>query len=333
MRNLHRIKFLALTVIILLLLSCRPVEPVQLSIDNWPVEVSVSSRNASVETAIQEATDRVQAVVNSLKPLEGQILGTLNASDTGELIGMGEVSDILTNCLAYTEQCYGAFDPTLQILWDVYDFDFGGRFVSDSELREALQFVDHNMLEIDNGSILRKGENIRMGFGPTIGGVIVDLLHDELNKEQLEWELVRVGHNVGYAGGEDGNNGYTYDFNYPLDKVTGDSLQLNFGHIRLAPGEFLSAIDKDEKFFFARGNYYHQLISPVDGRPVEELRAALVVSDESCMQASIFAYAVMIMGEERGIEFLDETEGIEGLVLTEDHDVIVSGGLGERFWR
>ncbi len=328
MRSLTVIKICGPAIFLLLLLSCSPPKPVQLSVDDWPVEVSVSSRNASVETAIQDATDRVQAVVDSLKPHDGQILGTLNASDPGELIEMGEVSDILINCLAYTDQCFGAFDPTLQILWDVYDFDFGGRFVSDSELREALLFVDYKMLEIDDGSILRKGENIRMGFGPTIGGVIVDLLHDELNKEQLEWELIRVGHNV-----VSNTDDHTFDFNYPLDKVTDDALQLNFGHIRLAPGEFLSAIDQDEKFFFARGNYYHQLLSPVDGRPVDELRAALVVSGESCLQASIFAYAVMIMGEERGIEFLDETEGVEGLVLTEDHDVIVSGGLGERFWR
>lgn len=328
MRNLHGIKFLAINIVLLLLLSCRPVEPVQLSINDWPIEVNVPSRNSSIERKIQEATDRASIKVKSLHPLEGQILGTLNASDPGELIGMGEVSTILSNCLAYTDQCFGAFDPTLQILWDVYDFDFGGRFVSDSELREALQFVDYNMLEIDDESILRKGENIRMGFGPTIGGVIVDLLHDDMYIAGLEIDVIRAGNNIASNTVD-----YTFDFNYPLDKITEDTLQLNFGHIRLAPGEFLSAIDSDEKFFFARGNYYHQLISPVDGRPVEELRAALVVSGESCLQASIFVYAVMIMGEERGIEFLDETEGVEGLVLTEDHDVIVSGGLGERFWR
>jgi thiamine biosynthesis lipoprotein len=200
--------------------------------------------------------------------------------------------------------------------------------VSDAELADALPLVDYSKIEIDDDSILRIAENARMGLGPALSGAVVDLVIGEMDSEGLEWDTVKVGDCEAVAAET------TYDFYYPLNTASSDDSDLSLmGHIRLSPGEFLGAIDDDELFFFSHGAYFHEVIDPILGKPVEGVKAAVVVSAESALQASIFAYAVMVMGEERGIEFLNETSGIEGLVLMEGGRVVVSGGLEEKYWR
>lgn len=327
MTTVSKHRLIALLPFVFFAISCRPPVPTELSIDDIDVSIlQPLGKKSSVET-INRVIDTVEHDINALDPLEGTVLGALNDSEVGEVIEMGDLSGVLTDCMKYTEESFGAFDPTLQILWDVYDFDLGGRFVSDEELADALTLVDYTQIEIDGNGILRKADDVRMGLGPAIEGAIVDLFCEQLNSDGIEWDMIRAGDTVAV------NKETVFDFYYPLDERNSGSDMRLMGHIRMAPGEFLGAIDDEGQFFFTHGEYFHEVINPIQGKPVEGLRAALVLCDESAVQASIFAYAVMAMGVERGIEFLNETEGVEGLVVDEDGGVVVSSELAERFWR
>ncbi|HDS30267.1 MAG TPA: hypothetical protein ENN67_04400, partial [Firmicutes bacterium] len=246
------------------------------------------------------------------------VIAKINNSDTGELVDAGDAFEEIRGLLGYSNECFGAFDPTLQILWDVYEFESGGRYVSDDELADALRWVNYRMIEIEGTSVIRKGDFTRIGFGPTISGLIVDSAISLLKNEGASGGVVISDYC--YTALDDG---HTYDFMYPLKKSGDEQLQMNYGHFKLEPGQFVAAFDDSLKGFFAHGKYFHMVLSPLDGRPVQSVRAVVVVSNESCLQATVFAYAVMVMGENRGIEFLNETDGVEGIILTADHDVIV----------
>ena len=287
-----------------------------------PDEQMVSDLGMFIRSSLYEE------ILPFLPENEQSVLERLNRSDAGELIWAGDQIHVLTDLFRYTKECYGAFDPTIQILWDVYEFDQTGRYVENEELESALQWVDYNLIEIEENAIMHRNENVRIGFGPTFPSLLVDSAVELLIEEGAERGAVVAEQNVGVIGEE-----HVYDFLYPLTRSTESGLQQTMGHVRLERGEFLSAIDNNVRTFLAHGEAFHMVLSPVDGRPVRSVRAALVVSGESCLQSAVFAYAVMVMGPDRGIEFLNETDGIEGVILTEDHEVIVSGGLGERFWR
>lgn len=271
---------------------------------------------------------------DSVDPHDGDVLGILNESEPGELVEAGDVAEALGNLLEYSEQVYGAYDPTAQILWDVYDFDLGGRHVTSSELADALEWVDYRQVDMQVDSILRRNANVRVGFGPALPGAIADWTVEMLSRDTVGSAIISVDHVFTVIGDVDEDE-RVWEFNYPLDLPDPASsvMQLSMGFIRLESGECLAAVDDDEKLFFSRGNAYHMILNPVTGLPADEVRAAVVVTDESCLKASMFAYALMVMGVERGMEFLDETEGVDGLILDRDHEVHVSGGLGERFWR
>jgi thiamine biosynthesis lipoprotein len=276
-------------------------------------------------------TDPVEAV----DPHDGDVLGRLNRSEPGELVPAGDVAEALRNLLDYSAQTYGAYDPTAQILWDVYDFDLGGRNVSASELEDALRWVDYRLVEAHGDSILRRNANVRFGFGPALPGAIVDWAVPLLPQTGISDVVLSVDHVCTVVGDVDEDD-RVWVFLYPLDlpgSSASGTVQLPMGYIRLEPGECLAAVDDDEGLFFSRGNAIHMILNPVTGLPADEVRAAVVVTDESCLQASVFAYALMVMGVDRAMEFLGETDGVDGLVLDQDHELHVSGGLGERFWR
>ena len=280
----------------------------------------------------QPIINELKMRVDSVDPQDGDVLGRLNESEVGELIPTGDIADTLGNLLDYSAQTYGAYDPTAQILWDVYDFDSGGRHVTASELEDTLEWVDYRQVEMEGDSILRKTEHTRIGFGPALPGAIADWTAELVRQSTDFPTLVSVDH-VCTVIGRFRDNDPVWEFLYPLDPPSADSIQLSMGFIRLEPGECLAAVDDDEGLFFSRGNVYHMILSPVTGLPADEVRAAVVVTDESCLKASVFAYALMVMGVDRSMEFLDETDGVEGLILDQDHELHVSGGLGERFWR
>ncbi len=277
---------------------------------------------------IGELRDRAEM----LDPVRGTVLGRLNNSAVGEIIPAGQVNETFSDLLQYSRECFGAFDPSVQILWDVYDFDHGGRRVTDAEIAEGLQWVDYKLVEMDQGGILRKDENVRVGLGPTMPGAIADWASEMVRDKGIKSGGITFGQCF-RVWGELDEQSRLYDFRFPLDKVSEDAYQPTLGYIRLDAGDCLAALDDDEEFFFAGGEQFHMVLSPLTGKPVRDVSAAVIVSKKSCLQASVFAYAVMVMGLDRGLEFLDETEGVEGVILTHDGKVHVSGGLGDKFWR
>ncbi len=315
-------------------ISCEVREPENLvcGLGDYSIEI-VTPPGEEIDIHMADGIfNDVEERISMLDPINGEIFGRLNTSETGELIPTERLDGTISDLLAYSQECYGAFDPTLQILWDVYDFDMGGRRVSDSELADALQWVGYSQIDMDRGSIYRMGEHVRMGLGPVMPGAVADWTRDMLIEKGMESGILRADRCFTFWGDIREKN-RIYEFKYPLDKIAEDAAQLTMGYIRIDDGEFLSAIDDDEKFFFSRGKQYHMVLDPVSGKPVESIRAAVIVSDESHLQASVFAYAVMVMGLDRGLEFLDETDGVSGLILTENHEVHVSGELADRFWR
>jgi len=262
----------------------------------------------------------------------------LNDSEVGEMIPTAPVTDIIEQALKSSYDSYGAFDPTLQILWDVYDFELGGRFVSVAELADALRWVDYRRVELYEDKILRKGENVRFGLGPALPGALMDILLADFATMGIQVDDLSVGGTgIGrsaeacLSAGEE--NPDVFDFVYPIDQPTEATAQSVFGHIRLNPGEFAFALDDDEKFFFTHGNRYHMVLDPLTGLPTNEVRAVAIVSKISCTHAATMAYAVMVMGKIRGLEYFDENPDIEGIMLLDEGEVLASSELGDRFWR
>jgi thiamine biosynthesis lipoprotein ApbE len=192
--------------------------------------------------------------------------------------------------------------------------------------------VDISNLELTGDCrILRKNQHTRFGLGPAWSGAGYGLVSKSLIEHGISDVLLRVGQTYGVIGGNPAVN--VVEINYPLEPGREDAITIPVGHVRLREGQYLSCLDDDEHYFFERGEQYHQVVDPIYGKPVRNVRMACIVSQESPLQASIFAYALMVMGPDRGIEFVNETDGVEGIIFDENYEIHVSSGLEDIFWR
>jgi len=293
-------------------------------------------------TLSQEQFDEISADVSEitevLHPVDGKVLGDFNINYSGGAVPTSPVTEIIEQALKSSYETYGAFDPTLQILWDVYDFELDGRFVSEGELADALQWVDYTKVEFLDDEILKSDENYRFGLGPTSTGALIDIFAQEFQVWNIDLDWISIGGTGDGAAAvaclnSDEENPFVFDVVYPVVRISEDLMQPVFGHIQLESGEFVAVIDDDRKAFFAHGNRYHMVLDPLTGKPTDEIREVVVVSKISCMHASTMAYAVMVMGKIRGLEYIEENAEIEGVMVLDEGVVHVSGGLEDRFWR
>jgi len=328
-------------VLVVAALSCsRPaVEKIsEFDIDGIHVRANLPRNSVLTIDQTEKISGQVSNIIRALNPVDGDVLGKLNDSVVGEMIPTAPVANVINQAVKSSYDSYGAFDPTLQILWDVYDFELGGRYVSVAELADALRWVDYRRVELYEDKILRKGENVRFGLGPALSGALLDILMAEFGAENIAIDDVSVG-GTGIGKSAEAclsaseENPAVFDFVYPIEQPAQDAPQSVFGHVRLNPGEFAFALDDDENFFYTHGSRYHMVLDPLTGLPTDEVRAVLIVSKISCTHAATMAYAVMVMGKIRGLEYFDENSDIEGIILLDEGEVNVSSGLGDRFWR
>ena len=72
------------------------------------------------------------------------------------------------------------------------------------------------------------------------------------------------------------------------------------------------------KFYIRDGKKYAHTIDPQSGRPVEHNLLSATIVAPTAAQADAYATACMVMGPDKAREFIENQEGIEGLLICAD---------------
>jgi len=77
------------------------------------------------------------------------------------------------------------------------------------------------------------------------------------------------------------------------------------------------------------GVRYHHLLDPDFGEPARGCRSVTLVSNKAVM-ADAVAKGVFILGPTEGMKLIEQLPDIEGVIVTDDNDVMISSGLKGR---
>ena len=84
-----------------------------------------------------------------------------------------------------------------------------------------------------------------------------------------------------------------------------------------------------ERYFTKEGTRYHHLLNPFTGSPAQQCRSVTILAKDA-LSADALATAVFVMGPNRGLRLIEAMEGVEGLIVSADGEIIVSEGLKGR---
>ncbi|MCJ7813448.1 FAD:protein FMN transferase, partial [bacterium] len=84
-----------------------------------------------------------------------------------------------------------------------------------------------------------------------------------------------------------------------------------------------------ERYFIQDGVRYHHILDPKTGFPANGCISVTIVT-ESAVLADAYATAVFVLGPEKGMELIEQTQSVEGLIIYEEEGSlqhVVSDGL------
>ncbi len=75
------------------------------------------------------------------------------------------------------------------------------------------------------------------------------------------------------------------------------------------------------------GQIMHHLIDPRSGQPAQTDALSVSVVADRTVIAEVYAKVALILGVEQGIAWLQNLPGVEGLIYTADHQIVLTPGL------
>lgn len=214
----------------------------------------------------------------------------------------------------------GAFDFTIGALVNAWGFGFKNKIPLDSAKVDSLRMlVDHNKVRMEDGRIIKDLPGIQFDFNAIAQGYAVDMLAEYLSDQGIDNFLVDIGGEVvGRGKKPDGSFWLVGIENPAADSLTERSINTR---IRL-DNRAVSTSGSYRKYRVENGQRYSHTIDPKTGYPVNHSLLSVTVMADDCATADGYATAFMVMGMDKGMDFIAENPGLEAFF-------IVSSGEGE----
>jgi thiamine biosynthesis lipoprotein len=218
----------------------------------------------------------------------------------------------------------GKFDVTfgaLSGLWK-FDHDQDNRIPPPRDVAARLPLVDYAALEIDTrgGTAFLRRPGMRVHMGGIGKGFAVDRAAAMLRSHGITDFLVQAGGDL-YAAGRRGDRPWRAAIRDPRSEG-------NFAAMDLEDSTFSTSGDY-ERFFIEDGRRYHHILDPDTGNPARGTRSVTIVAARAVI-ADALSTGVFVMGPAAGMALIEKLPDVEGVIVSETGDVLVSSGLRGR---
>lgn len=251
--------------------------------------------------------------------IPGTQLSQINEAAGARPVKVGkDLFELLKWSMEVSKNTEGAFDPTFNAFWGLYNFKSGfEREPTDAEIKERLSLINWQNVVLDEKeqTVFLKSPGMKLGFGGLGQGYGVDRVVGELKKH----------YSAGYVDG----SGDTYFWGVKPDGskwITGvrDPRDKNKVLLRLYGTDFaITTSGDDEKYFMKGGRRVHHIIDPKTGRPSTASRQVTVIASRA-LDADSYDTGAFVMGPKKGKELIERL-GLRGVFVTEDGFVLTKG--------
>ena len=216
--------------------------------------------------------------------------------------------EVLRSSQAMAERSNGAFDVTVQPLWELYAAaQKSGELPSDESVETARSKVDWKKLEVSTTHVL-----IDRGMKVTLNGIAQGYAGDRVIKKLRSFGVTHALANTGEVatlGRKASGEPWVAGIQHPREA---DAL------LGLANLDGLSlSTSGDYATNFSADRAYNHIFDPATGRSPMAFSSVSITSP-SCTDADALSTAVFVAGPERGLELVRETPGADALFVHKD---------------
>ncbi|MCL7412573.1 MAG: FAD:protein FMN transferase [ANME-2 cluster archaeon] len=301
--------------------------------DTGSVKVTAQNRQAmgtivTIETVGHDAgaLDAINSAFNEIGRIEKSMSTYDPESEISLLNTHKNVSNISEDFMYVIEQSIyygdissGAFDITIKPILDLWKNKINaGEFPTGQDINETLLLVNYSNISINDNTVSFKREGMSITVDGIAKGYAVDKAVAVLKNSGFESGFVNAGGDGMYFGIKPDGTEWKVGLRNPQNKS--ESL------VVMEISDMAVATSGNYERYFNESARLSHISDPRTGYSSEGLMSATVIAG-SAMEADTLATAVFVLGSDKGLEIIENTENTECFLVTPEGQILTSSGF------
>ncbi|MEC9487901.1 MAG: FAD:protein FMN transferase [Halanaerobium sp.] len=231
---------------------------------------------------------------------------------------------VLQKGLEYSKLTEGSFDISIGPLVKLWGIGTDqARVPSADEIKQKLKLVDYQsvLLQPEGQQVYLEEEGMVLDVGGIAKGYAADVTKEIFQEAGIKHAYISIGGNVLVVGNKPDGSPWKIGIQNPY-RPRGAYLAI----VEVTDSTVVTSGDY-ERYFEENGVRYHHIIDPATGYPTRNgLKSVSIITHKS-LNADALSTGVFVLGIERGLQLLERTPDVEGILITEDKEVYLTSGL------
>lgn len=271
-------------------------------------------------------------VENLCRKYENMLSRTVEGSDIyninhakGDCVEVNaETAVLIEEALSYCRLTDGMVDITIAPLMDLWNFTDGEsekEAPSDEDIQKLLSHVDYRNVVVEDNCVSISDPEAAIDLGFIAKGYIADKVKAFLVSKGVKSAIINLGGNVDLIG----------------SKPDGSSFEVGIRKPFGAEGEYMDSVSVSDTSLVTSGIYercftdgdkfYHHILNPHTGYPVENSLTQVSVICEDSAKADALSTTLLLLGKEDGLILIDATDNASAIFVEEGNVITNSSGF------
>ncbi len=289
--------------------------------------------HADSDQLLQDAKTRIEELEDmmSIGKVESDVTKINLAAGISPVTVHPETFHVIETALSIAEITDGAFDVSIYPLVTLWrDALEQNQLPADAliEARRTLVNYENIILDSDQLTVFLKESGMGIDLGGIAKGYIGDQVYQLLYENDVKHALINLGGDVLVLGSR--TDGSDWRIGVADPRATESASDI-FAVVETTSNAVMTSGDYMRYGVIGEGdNRYHHILDPVTGFPAEHGTVSVTIVSESAMIADALATAFFNMPASQAMEIVESLPEIEAILITEDRDMFVSGGIADK---
>ncbi|MDT7040816.1 FAD:protein FMN transferase [Candidatus Nitronereus thalassa] len=278
--------------------------------------------HAAVQAGFSEI-HRLEEILSTWIP-ESE-LSQVNASAGRSAVAVSpETIEILSKSLEMDRLTDGGFNIAIGPAVEAWNVSREGRIPSQEELEALRPLMNLKNLQIDreSGNVFLRVAGMRVDIGGIGKGYAADLAARVMKQSGATAGVVAISGDIKTFGRMPDGERFVFGIQHPRQE--GKLL----GQLELED-EAVSTAGDYQRYFMKDGIRYHHILDPNTLQPARLSQSVTVVAKEGVLADGLDT-GIFVMGPDKGLALIESLNGVEGIIVGIDGNVLISSGLKGR---
>ncbi len=294
------------------------------------LQVSIwTEEQAKGEEIIANCFRRIQEIEKKMSVnIESSEVSEINRNaGIKEIEVSSDTAFVLRKAKEYASLTKGEYNPAIGTLVKLWGIGTDRERVPEkNEIDEVIQYVNYKDIEIQEGN---KVKLAREGMYIDLGGIAKGYAADEvlmiLKESGIQHAIINLGGNIYALGKKSDGSDWKVGIQDPYEP-TGTHM----GVVEITDKTVVSS-GNYERYFMKGDIRYHHIIDPKTGYPADNGIISATIISNSSIDADALSTGTYVLGLEKGMELIENINGVECIIITEDKGVYLSSGMKGQF--